>query len=241
MKILALIFTVLYLISASTQASLDLASWDELLAESVSDGVVDYTQWRDNPRFDELVAQVGTADTASMDQAESLAFYINAYNILAARGILDNSSPSSLLGRYSYFMRDKYNVAGEEMNLYDLENELIRPLGEPRIHFAIVCASQSCPVLRSEAYSHERLDTQLNEAARDFINDTRRNSFDISTGKAKISKIFDWFEEDFEASADSLQLYLADYVNDADTAAILRNEGFKIKHMKYDWELNGTK
>ena len=147
---------LLHMAAMSSQASLDLTSWDEMLASAVTEGQVDYRQWRDNPRFDALVNQIAEADVAGMSREEALVFYINAYNILAARGILDGSSPSSLLGRYVYFKRDKYTVAGESVNLYDLEHELIRPLGEARIHFAIVCASASCPILRNEAYTLEK-------------------------------------------------------------------------------------
>ncbi len=230
----------LLITSLPGNAQPDLNVWNELLIEAVSDGVVDYGQWRKNPQFEELVAQIATANTKTMSHKEKLVFYINAYNILAARGILDNSSPSSVLSRYVYFKRDKYDVAGRKISLHDLEHALIRPLKEPRIHFAIVCASQSCPKLRNEAYTLEKLDEQLDLAAHGFINDPLRNYFDVKTGFAKLSKIFEWFEEDFTNQSTSLQEYLADYTQDPEATALLRQNKFKIKHMKYDWNLNGT-
>ena len=130
-------------------------------------------------------------------------------------------------------------MAGREINLYDLEHNLIIPLKEPRIHFAIVCASQSCPVLRNEAYRHENIDAQLDNAAREFINDTRRNRFNPATGAANLSRIFKWFEPDFLTTDNSLQMYLAAYAQDPKAAALLREQGFKIKYLKYDWNLNG--
>jgi hypothetical protein len=230
----------LFVTSVPGNAQPDLNVWNELLVEAVSDGVVDYGQWRKNPQFEQLVAQIATANTENMSHKEKLVFYINAYNILAARGILDNSSPSSVLGRYVYFKRDKYHVAGTKMNLHDLEHALIRPLKEPRIHFAIVCASQSCPKLRSEAYTLEKLDEQLDLAAHGFINEPLRNYFDAQEGVAEISRIFEWFEEDFTNQSTSLQEYLANYTQDPDVTALLNQNKFKIKHMKYDWNLNGT-
>jgi hypothetical protein len=219
-------------------AQLDVDSWDTLLEEAVSDGHVEYRQWADNPRFDALVQQIATTDVSSMTTDEKLVFYINAYNILAARGILDGRSPGSLLGRYVYFKRDKYSVAGERISLHALEHERIRPLGEPRIHFAIVCASQSCPILQSHAYTLESLEEQLEFAARQFINDVERNRFDVEERRADLSRIFDWFEEDFIDAAGSLQAYLAPYVDDK-AAALLREGAFSVKYLDYDWNLNG--
>ncbi len=225
-------------VPASALAQLDLDTWDALLKEAVDSGHVEYGQWADNPRFDALVQQIATSDVTAMTRDEKLVFYINAYNILAARGILDGSSPSSLLGRYVYFKRDKYDVAGERISLYALEHELILPLGEPRIHFAIVCASKSCPILQSHAYTLEGLENQLDAAARQFINDVERNRFDVEAGRANVSSIFKWFEDDFIDAAGSLQAYLAPYV-DGEAAKLLRGGEFSVKYLDYDWTLNG--
>lgn len=223
---------------ASALAQLDLNTWDALLKEAVNNGHVEYRQWADSPRFDTLVQQIATTDVSGMTRDEKLVFYINAYNILAARGILDGSSPGSLLGRYVYFKRDKYSVAGDRISLHALEHERIRPLGEPRIHFAIVCASKSCPILQSHAYTLEGLEKQLDAAARQFINDVERNRFDVEQGRADLSSIFKWFEEDFIDAAGSLQAYLAPYV-DGEAAALLRDGAFSVKYLDYDWTLNG--
>lgn len=237
----ALFFTLLLCATLPAQAALDLVTWGALLGHAVSEGQVDYRQWRDNSSFDALVEQIATTDISGMSREEALVFYINAYNILAARGILDGSSPSSLWGRYTYFKRDKYTVAGRVINLHELEHQLIRPLGESRIHFAIVCASQSCPVLRDEAYTRARLDQQLDDAARLFINDPRRNRFEIDSKKAEISSIFDWFEEDFDADVGSVQGYLAKYIEDQAIARLLSRKQFTVNFLDYDWSLNGVK
>ncbi len=237
----ALLFILLVLPALSVQASLDLDRWDALLAQAVSDGQVDYRQWRENPDFDALVSQVGDTDTSGMSRQARLAFLINAYNILAAEGILAGSSPSSWLGRLGYFRRDSYLVAGREMSLHELEHEVMRPLGEARIHFAIVCASESCPVLRAEAYRPASLDAQLDDAASNFINDPRRNRFDAAAREAEISPIFDWFAEDFEAEAGGVQPYIAPYVEEPAVAALLREGIMALDYADYSWELNGVK
>jgi len=234
-----LTLAILLVAALPARAGLDLETWTGLLQRAVDNGVVEYSVWQDNPDFDRLVGQIARADTSEMNRREKLVFYINSYNILAARGILDGRSPASLWGRFVYFKMDKYTVAGEEITLFDLERERIIPLGEPRIHFAIVCASKSCPPLRNEAYTLSRLDRQLDSAARGFINDPDKNRFDTAAREALISKIFDWYEEEFEVAAGSLQQYLANYVTDADASAMLREEAFDVDYLPYDWSLNG--
>ena len=236
-----ILLVAMLLIPFPAAAELDIKTWNALLAKAVTDGDVDYTQWENNPSFDALVGQIGATDTGEMNRQQKLVFFINAYNILAARGILDSSSPDSLLGRYVYFKRDKYLVAGERITLHALEHELIRPLKEPRIHFAIVCASQSCPVLQSEAYTLKQLDQQLEAAAKNFINDPERNQLDASSRRAELSSIFKWFEEDFVEAAGSLQAYLAPLVDNEKVADLLEQEAFKISYLKYDWSLNGKR
>ena len=171
---------------------------------------------------------------------EQLAFWINTYNALAIKGIIDGGSPSSFFGRIGYFKTTTYEAGGKTISLYDLERDVIIPLGEPRIHFAIVCASFSCPMLRSEAYTAEHLDEQLELNARRFINDPTRNRFDRGSKVAHLSKIFDWFPEDFEKHSGTVLGYVANYVDDPELAKELRDGGYKIKYLKYDWSLNGV-
>lgn len=234
-----LLLLSLAVMPAVARAELDTADWNRLLQGAVTDGFVDYAQWADNPRFDALVQQIALVDDSDMSRDEKLTFYINAYNILAARGILDGRSPSGLIGRYVYFKRDKYLIAGDDISLYQFEHEWIRPLGEPRIHFAIVCASVSCPILRSEAYTLENLDEQLDSAARGFINDVDRNHFDVEQRTAQLSSIFKWFEDDFKETAGSLQAYLAPFLDNKEGGDLLKNGAFEVDYLPYDWNLNG--
>jgi hypothetical protein len=176
--------------------------FSQLLQETVNNGHVDYTAIKNDPRLENYLNELKQARPENYaTQAEQLAFWINAYNALALKGIIDGLSPSSFFGRVSYFKTTDYEVAGRTINLYDLERDIIIPFNEPRIHFAIVCASYSCPKLRSEAYFSNTLENQLQENAVDFLNDPLKNNFDVKKKRANLSKIFDWFQKSLRLRA----------------------------------------
>jgi hypothetical protein len=220
-------------------AVIDWSAWDAILAAHVDGGVVDYDGVATEPGFRATVESIATARLDDHDLDERLAFLINAYNVLAVKGILDGSSPRTAFGKLRFFYRDKHVVAGDRLSLNALEHERIRTLGEPRIHFAIVCASASCPPLRGEAYLPDRLDEQLDDNARRFLNDPTKNRFDLDSEVAELSKIFKWFEEDFEA-AGGLQAFIARFVADDDVAEALGAARLDVRYLDYDWSLNGT-
>jgi hypothetical protein len=226
---------------------------DDVLGRYVNEaGYVDYQAWSEDTSdmtlLNALVETFADFDPTDHDaffdsREASLAHYINAYNILAIHEVLqrypvDTIRPTVLfIPERSFFTEQRYQLGDENYSLDELENEIIRAdFAEPRIHFAINCASFSCPKLRSEAYVPERLETQLNEQARDFLSDTERNQFDPATNTARISKIFDWFEEDFE-DAGGVATYLTQFV-EGDALAVLSSEDVRIEYMPYDWELN---
>jgi hypothetical protein len=219
-------------------AGADPAQFDALLRAHVNAGHVDYPAFQNAPTFRTYVADLATPVRLA-NRAEELAFYINAYNALAIAGILDGLSPSSAIGRQRFFRFRDWPLAGRSVTLHDLEHKLLRPLGEPRIHFAIICASRSCPFLRSEAYVASRLDAQLDAQVRAFVNDPFRNRFDKATKTAQLSEIFKWFDEDFR-TAGSVQKFIARYVADPDVARELAADGYRIEWIAYDWSLNGT-
>lgn len=224
-----------------TVQRLDYAPWDALLRAHVRDGEVDYPAFARAPEFAAFLQTLRKARfTAETSADQRLAFWMNAYNAAAIAGILDGKSPSSLLGRAGFFLRTRYAIGGEGITLWDLENERIRTVGDPRIHFAIVCASASCPRLASEAFLPERLDEQLERRARAFVNDPTRNRFDAQTRVAHLSALFEWYEEDFVGSSGSIAAYVAHYVDDPQVAAGLREGGWKLRSLPYDWSLNGA-
>lgn len=217
-------------------------SFDEVLQAHVQDGVVNYPAVAKDARFAAYLDQLNRVDPDALPgRRHKLAFWINAYNAFAIKGILDGYSPLTTLGQWRYFIGKQYRVGGEFINLYDLEKKLLIPdFREPRIHFAIVCASQSCPKLRSQAFTADRLDAQLEENARAFVNDQTKNRFDREVHTAYLSKIFEWFEPDFRIHAESLLNFVRRYVNDPELAADLATQPYRVEFLDYDWHLNGV-
>ena len=218
--------------------TMDASGYDALLRARVTDGVVDYPAIAADARLAGFISELAKPVTLN-SREEKLVYYMNAYNALAIKGILDGLSPGSFFGRQRYFKLTNYRLNGLEINLDSLEHKTIRPLGEPRVHFSIVCASRSCPRQRSDAYTTAKLETQLDENARGFINDNFRNRFDKQNRIANLSEIFKWFEEDFVKSAGSVQKFIARYVADPEVARELAGDGYQIKYIAYDWNLNG--
>ncbi|MGQ0665852.1 MAG: DUF547 domain-containing protein [Nitrospiraceae bacterium] len=213
----------------------------EVLGAHVKQGVVDYPGMQADVRLTAYLAQLDRVDpNALATRNERLAFWINAYNAFAIQGILDQYSPMSYVGRYRYFIGRDYRIGGETINLYDLERQvLIEQFHEPLIHFAIVCASLSCPKLQPWAYQAPQLEQQLDRVAREFINDSTRNRFDRRGKVALLSMIFQWFESDFVKAAGSVPAYVARYVDDPDLAKELTQSKYRVEYLEYDWSLNG--
>jgi len=216
-------------------------SFEDVLSTHVHDGVVSYPGIAADPRFALFLRQLDRIDPNSLPtRNDRLAFWINAYNAFAIKGILDGGSPLTLLGRYRYFIAKASPVGGAAINLYDLEQKVLIPdFREPRIHFAIVCASRSCPKLKSWIYRPERLEEQLEQSARDFINDPTRNRFDREGKIAYLSQIFGWFEPEFAAAAGSLRRYVARYIADPELARAIETVPYDVQFLTYDWRLNG--
>ncbi len=216
-------------------------TWDQIVQAQVQDGQVDYPGIQASGLLDRYLEELNRIDPTTLHTRQhQLAFWINAYNAFAVKGILDYYSPTTLWGRYRYFVGQDYRVGGVTINLYDLERQvLIEQFHEPLMHFAIVCASISCPKLQPWAYQADQLGRQLDRVARSFINDPTRNRFDRTQKVASLSMIFQWFEKDFAAVAGSVLAYVARYVDDPELAKELTQPGYRIEYLDYDWSLNG--
>jgi len=170
------------------------------------------------------------------------AFWINAYNILAIKVVL-SEYPLKSIKEVGPFYKQVWDlvagkVAGEMYTLNHIEHKILRPLGDPLIHAAIVCASVSCPDLRTEAYVGNRVNAQLADQMRKFLTNPKKGAV-FSKGKLKVSALFDFFTEDFIKSAGSLQSFLKTYV--AEDMASKLSGSTKIDFMDYDWSLNDRK
>ena len=214
--------------------------WTDLLTTHVgSDGWVSYQGFiADSVKLNQYLKILSKcAPNANWTEGERLAFWINAYNAFTIKLIVDHYPVSSIkdIKKGIPFINsvwdiDFFKIGGREMDLNEIEHSILRKeFDEPRIHFAIVCASKSCPKLRNEAYTAKSLDQQLEEQTVDFINSDRNL---LGGEKIKLSLIFNWFKKDFtkhRTLKEFLKLYAKGGVN----------EKAKIKYLEYDWSLNG--
>ena len=230
--------------STATRAedgAFDHAAWTKLLAAHVDEaGRVAYRnlEQQDRAAFDAYLAQLAAARPDAWSRAEQIAFWINAYNAGMVSAVLQGRTPEPPISRVKLFKFWKFAVAGRERTLDEVEHEILRQkFAEPRIHFALVCAATSCPPLRREAYRGANLEAQLDDQARRFVGDARRNRLDHAAKVLRISKIFDWFRDDFAKPAGSVQRFLSRYVPDEATRAWLVTDPPVTFH-DYDWTLN---
>ncbi len=175
-------------------------------------------------------------------RAHELAYWINAYNAFVIRGVVDHYPTRSVLDLgmlKRFFWRNDYNAGGVTMSLYHLENGIIRKkYREPRIHFAIVCASLSCPMLSRDAFTAENLEPNLDREARRFVNQRRNVLIDPAGNQVTLSAIFKWYKEDFESTAQSVLGYIGQYATEGNRKALDALKQPKIQYFDYDWSIN---
>ncbi len=213
---------------------------DAVVRSAVSNGQVNYPVIQGDQRFTQYLDQLDRVDPNRLSREHRLALWINAYNAFAIKGILDGESPVPYIAWYRYFKVREYAIGGVRLTLYGLEHEILRKqFQEPRVHFAIVCASVSCPKLQPWTYQGAALDKQFDDAAREFINDSTRNRFDRMHKVASLSMVFKWFESDFTGAAGSVLAFVARYVDDPELAKDLMQPGYRIEYLEYNWSLNG--
>jgi hypothetical protein len=256
-----LLTAALLLVHGKTLAGPDPTTWDALLKSCVhtlprgGGTAVDYRCFQD--RRAELDSYLGTLSAVTRPEydgwsdPEQLAFLINAYNAFTVALILgaypDLESIRDLGGLFSSPWKKAFvPLLGETISLDDIEHGMIRESGhfdEPRIHFAVNCASVGCPALRREAYRGAALESQLEAQTQQFLGDRSRNR--LRGGVLEVTPLFRWYREDFAAGwrgADSLRAFLARYadslaLNGAQREQLLRGD-LEIAYRDYDWSLN---
>jgi hypothetical protein len=204
--------------------------------------------------YTDSLSAVSAAAFQSFSKPQQMAFLINAYNAFTVELILTRypklASIRDLGSLLSSPWKPKFiKLLGTEMSLDNIEHDTLRAKGrydDPRIHFAVNCASVGCPMLREEAFVAERLDAQLDEQALRFLSDRSRNRY--ADGKLMVSKIFDWYGGDFKLGhrgIQSLPTYLARYAEVlADAPADrerIKAQGLEITFLDYDWKLNDAR
>ena len=247
--------------------------YDSLLKKYVHNARVDYRGFiSSSEQFNTYLKQLGSVsekDYVSWSREEKLAFWINAYNAFTIKAIIDHYPIKSKLSLSSIIYpknsirqingvwdKLRFQAAGKMVSLNEIEHELLRKkFDEPRIHFAIVCASVGCPDLLSEAYRADKINSQLESQAVKFVNNTIKGA-QINTVEemVKLSKIFDWFGEDFIDKYGSTELFkgrsakekavlnfIREHIKSEEERFFLGSKHFKISYFDYDWNLNEYK
>lgn len=267
MKISNIIAGAIMMATASTAFPFDQshALWSDLLKRHVkvaADGRssrVDYRGLASEAatlnRYLETLTSVPEAEYRSWTRDQRLAFLINAYNAFTVKLVLTRYPELHSIKDLGSFLNSPwkkkfFTLLGAERSLDDVEHGLIRSPGtfdEPRIHFAVNCASIGCPMLRADAFVGDHLDAQLEDSVRRFLGDRSRNRYDAAKGRLEVSKIFDWYGADFEkgyrgikSRAQFLAAH-ADLLTDSPSVreAILQGRT-PVRFLEYDWKLNDS-
>ena len=222
---------------------------DSLLQKYVDqNGDVDYATWQSNQQDRSTLLNyllgMKSVDTSVASSTQSqMAFWINAYNALTIEGILQLFPTGSIKDHapnatgYNIWDDFKLPVGGTEYSLNDIEHKILRKMGDPRIHFAIVCASKSCPQLSQRAYFGDSLDQQLGYSSSLFFHTPGKFSYDTQRGQLGLSPIIQWFGEDFGRNDQERLQYLSQFMP-ADAARLATSGSATISYLDYDWGLN---
>lgn len=228
---------------AAAAPPVDHTSYDRLLKKHVNtQGLVNYKAFKaDEKTLDQYLEQLSkNAPASSWNKNEQMAYWINAYNAYTIRLILNHYPVKSIKDIGSKikipfvttpWASKFFSIGGEKMSLDNIEHGILRKkYDDARIHFALVCAAVSCPKLRNEAYTADKLDAQLNDQGRDFLNNPAKNK--ISREGAHLSKYFDWYKGDWKADGQSVVAWVNRYANQK------ISENTPISFLDYNWNLN---
>jgi hypothetical protein len=210
-------------------------AWNSLSKKHINqNGDVNYKAFKkDEAQLDAYLKYLATNDPKSdWSKNEKLAYYINLYNAGTVKLILDNYPLKSIKDISKPWDKEWLKVGDKTYSLGQIEHEVLRKMDEPRIHFAINCASFSCPKLSNEAYTATNMQAKLNQATIDFVNDKKRNI--ITPNNAQLSAIFKWFKSDFTKNGSVID-FIQPY------SKIKIGTKVKISYLVYDWSLNEIK
>ena len=224
------------------EGQLDYSDYERLLKTYVADDGVCYMAWAENDEdvaaLQEFVTQLGQTDIGLLSEADQAAMYINLYNAAMLQVALENYPIKSVktigILPFSVFKKDFVELADRKVSLDDIEKGiLLKQYFDPRIHFAVNCASESCPPLRAEPFVGDRLDEQLEAQTRLFAESGRAARVDEDTKRIAYSELFKWYAGDFAVKNP------ADYLNRYREAALPTN--YSVDWIPYDWALNEKK
>jgi hypothetical protein len=228
---------------ALANIAVDNLIYAELLQRHVRAGQVDYQGLKaEEAKLDRYLAALATVDLDRLSRDDQFALYVNAYNGWTIKLILQKYPKIKSIRALGIFNSGPWKkkivpLNGEVLSLDHIEHAILRPrFKDPRVHFAINCAAKSCPPLRAEPFQGDRLDQQLEDATRGFLNNSVSHRLDGDI--FYVSKIFDWFGADF--NHDILGFYLQYAAGDLKNQLEARKDYLKIDFLDYDWGLNGA-
>ena len=240
---------------ANQQISIDSINhdaWNTLLQKYVdADGMVNYAQWQkdatDRQALTTYLEHLSRANpNANADHKAKMAYWINAYNAVTVEGIIRVYPTTSIrnhtakLVGYNIWKKLHLYVGNGKINLDSIEHQVLRKMGEPRIHFAIVCASIGCPRLLNEAYTGTDLADQLTTNTKDFFSRSQNLQIDPNTKTVKLSSIMEWFGSDFGDSTSKQMAAISPYFPEASKNWVTQNR-YSVSYLDYSWDLNAQK
>ena len=248
-KFIILLFSLLILVSIHQETSADTfdhSKFDQILKQYVDHkGLVDYNRISKDSRFKEYMESLKSVKVEELSRNGQLAFWLNAYNAVTIDKVIKwkpkKSVRETLVPKVwtstKFFTTRDHIVAGRRLSQDDIEHEILRKaLNESRIHFAIVCASSSCPPLARFAFTDENVQAKLEEETRKYINSSRGTRIDYAENTFYLSKIFDWFSSDFKSKSGSVLGFINPYLSKEAMSFLERDP--KISYIHYDWALN---
>ena len=236
--------------AAASAFTVNHAAWNAMLASYVTEGTVDYDAFQRDPRFAAYLTQLGRVQAAALSRNEQLAYWINVYNAYTIELLNSKKERKSIrninkvLGvtLKSPWAEPIVRADRRTLTLDDVEHEIIRKqFKDPRIHVALVCAAKGCPPLRSEAFTAENLDAQLDDQARRFLAQTVKNRVDVKSGTVYGSPIFTWYREDFGGSLEGVGAFWAKYLPPGPAQELVRSGKFTWVDTDYDWRINARR
>ncbi len=238
MKILffSVVLTLIY--SSSPKASsFDHSEFDALLRKNVnSKGMVTYKGFK-NDSFYKYLDKIAKADITKFSKMEKLAFYINAYNALVIKNIIDHHNIHSPLDVDGFFKKIKFKVTGKQITLDELEHQYTLKIDGVLPHFGLVCGAKSCPKILPKAYNGKSVITDLKKNAKEFLANPKKNYFDKSENILYLSEIFNWFKNYFISKHGTI-INAVKILSQNKIWQKNLSESTKIKYLNYDWKLN---
>ncbi|WP_010182691.1 DUF547 domain-containing protein [Aquimarina agarilytica] len=210
--------------------------WSTLLKKNVSaTGKVNYKGFQnDIKKFNEFLRLLSnTRIDGTWSESDKISYWINVYNAFTVKLIVNNYPVSSIKNITNPWKQKFFIINGKSMNLSQVEHEILRNFNEPRIHFAINCASASCPRLIQIPYTSENLERLLERQTTEFINDPFYNT--ITDYTVNVSKLFDWYKKDFKAKSGTVINFINQY------SKVNINKQKERGYKSYDWSINATK